>query len=114
MGYILGALNLLNPKSFSREFVETSAENLSILGKTTRRVENRKEKFTLVYQNLTLAQANSILAEYDLDEARLFESTETDLTIAATLVLIDVSTRNYPLTGAEYRQDLTLVLTEII
>ncbi len=114
MGYILGALTLLQPKSFRREFIETSASNLSILGKTTRRVENRKERFTLTYQNLTTAEANSILAEYDLDEARLFESTETDLTIAATLVLIDVKTRNYPPTGKAYRQDLILILTEVI
>ena len=114
MSFILGAQTLLNPKSFKREFVETSASNLLIEGKTTKRVENRKERFTLTYQNLTAAQASSILSEYDTDETRLFQVTESNLTIATTKVHIDVSTRNYPLTGKAYRHDLTLVLTEVI
>jgi len=114
MAFILGSQTLLNPKSFRREFIETSAENLLIEARSTKRVENRKERFTLVYQNLTPAETAGILSEYNLDEARLFQVTETDLPISATRVLIDVKMRTYPLTGKEYRQDLTLVLTEVI
>lgn len=114
MSLTLGSLTLPYPKSFKRDFIETSAENLSIEGKTTKRIENRKERFTLVFQNLTPAEAQAILAEYEIDEARLFTSTETDLPISATRVLVDVKTRNYPLTGTAYRQDLALVLTEVI
>ena len=111
--FTLGAKTLLFPKSFNREFIETSASNLSVDGKTTKRIESRKERFTLVYQNLTSAQVSEILSEYDTDEARLFEVDETNLTIGPTRVLIDISTRNYPLTGKAYRQDLNIILTEV-
>ncbi len=114
MAYILGALTLLQPKSFRREFIETSAGNLLMLGKSTKRQENRKERFILTYQNLTPAEVSSILAEYNLNETRSFESTETDLPIAATQVLIDVKGRTYPPTGIAYREDLTLILTEVL
>ncbi len=114
MAYTLGALTLLNPKSFRRDFIETSAGNLTIRGKSVKRVENRKERFTLTYQNLTNAQVSSIMAEYNLNTVRTFTVTETELPIAATQVLVDVKTINYPLTGTEYRQDLTLTLTEIL
>jgi len=114
MAITLGAQTLLYPKSFRREFIETSASNLLIDAKTTRRVENRKERFTLVYQNLTVAEADSILSEYNTNETRTFEVTETSLPIAATKVHIDISTRTYQGTGRAYRQDLTLILTEVI
>ena len=114
MAYLLGAQTLLIPKSFRREFIETSASNLLINAKTTKRVENRKERFTLTYQNLTAAETAGILSEYNLNKTRLFQVTESDLTIAATKVHIDVLTRNYPLTGKAYRHDLKLILTEVI
>ena len=113
MAYLLGDLTLPTPKGFRRKFMETGASNVTIEGETTKKVENRKERFTLVYQNLTPAQANAILAEYELDMVRDFQVTESNLTIAATGVLIDVDVRNYPLTGKEYRQDFKLILTEV-
>jgi len=114
MSFILGAQTLLYPKSFRREFIEKSVSNILIDAKTTRRVENRKERYILTYQNLTTAQASSILSEYNTDETRTFQVTETHLPISATKVHIDISVRNYPLTAKEYRQDLTLMLTEVI
>lgn len=113
MAYLLGEKTLPNPKSFRRQFIETGAENLLIDGKTTKRVENRKEKFILVYQNLTPSEANDILSEYELEEVRTFQVTEVNLSIGPTNVLVDVVNREYPLTGKEYRQSLTLILTEV-
>lgn len=113
MSYILGAITLPNPKSLNRQFVETGAENLLIEGKTTKRVENRKEKFIMVFQDLTTAQANSILSEYELEEVRTFQVTEDNLSIGPTDVLIDVINRKYPLSGEAYRQNFDLVLTEV-
>lgn len=113
MSYQLGSTTLLYPKSFKREFIETSAENLSMDGKSTKRVEGRKEKFTLVYQNLTQAQANSILSEYELNQVRTFTVTETNLAISATDVLVDVTNRESVSAGETYLENLTLVLTEV-
>lgn len=114
MAYILGNITLPSPKSFTRKFIETSKENLLIEGKTTKRVENRKEQFTLVFQHLTPSEVNSILSEYNLDTVRSFQVTETNLTIGPTDVLIDITGRNYPSSGKEYRENLTLVLKEVL
>ena len=114
MAFLLGDTTLPNPKSFKRDFLETLASNLLIDGKTTRRIENRKEKFTLVYQNLTPAIASGIISEFNTEETRLFEVTETNLSISATKVHVDISVRSYPPTGKVYRQDLNVILTEVI
>jgi hypothetical protein len=112
ISFLLGAITLPNPKSFAREFVETSARNRTAEGKETERVENRKERFILVFQELTQAQAANILSEYQLGEVRSFQVTEANLTIAATDVLVDVSPREYQ-PGRGYRENLSLILTEI-
>ena len=111
--YQLGNITLPYPKKFTRAFIETGVENLLIEGKTTKRTENRKERFILQYQNLTPAQVNSILSEYELNMVRSFSVDETNLAITATDVLVDVQNRDYPLTGELYRSNLTLVLTEV-
>ncbi len=113
MSFLLGAITLPQPKSFTRTFIETSQQNLLIEGKTTKKTENRKERFTLVFQELTQAQVNSILSEYQLEAVRSFEVTETELTITATNVLVDISPRVYPLSAKAYRENLMLILTEV-
>ena len=113
MAYILGNITLPIPKSFTREFVETSQQNITIEGKSTKRVVNRKEQFTLSYQNLTTAESNSIFSEFDLEMVRSFEVTEDNLSIGPTDVLVDIKTREYPDTGKAYREDLKLILTEV-
>lgn len=113
MSYILGATTLPNPKSFFREFDETSSENLSLQGRTTKDIRNRKEKFVLKFENLTPAQVSAILSEYDAQTTKNFSSTETNLTIAATPVHIEFTMRNY-MKGESYRSEFTLLLTEVI
>jgi hypothetical protein len=114
MSYTLGNITLPYPKRFTREFIETGAKNLLIEGISTKKVENRKERFTLEFQHLTPSEVNSIVSEYELDSVREFTVDETNLSISVTRVLIDITGRNYPLSGDLYRENITLVLTEII
>jgi len=114
MSYVLGNVTLPKPKKFTREFIEMGIENLIIEGKTTKRIENRKERFFLEYLNLTTAQVNSILSEYDLEAVRTFTVDETNLSIGPTDVLIEISGRTYPPSGLLYRENIILVLTEVI
>lgn len=113
MAFILGDVTLPYPKSFNRKFVEVARSNTNINGKTRKQILNRKEQFTLTYQNLTKEKADSILSEYELEEVRTFEVTDANLTISATDVLIDVKERVYPPTGVHYRSDITITLTEV-
>lgn len=109
----LGNIILPNPKKFTRHFIETASENLLMEGKTTKRVENRKEEFTLEFQHLTPAEVNSVLSEYELNAVRTFVVTETSLPVSATDVLVDIKNREYPASGKLYRENLTLILTEV-
>lgn len=113
MSYILGNIILPYPKKLTRQFIETSAENALMEGRTTKRVENRKEVFLLEYQHLSQSQVNSLLSEYEMEAVRTFTVNETNLAIGPTDVLVDIKGREYPPSGAEYKENLILVLSEV-
>lgn len=113
MSYILNGLTLPQPKSFKRSFIEMAQSNLTITGTTTRKISHRKEIFTLKFQHLTQSQVNSLLSLYQLDDILTFESTESNLTIAQTDVLLDLPDRKYPMSAKEWREDITIILTEV-
>ena len=112
--YQLGSLTLPAPKSITRSFMETGAENVLIEGKTTKRTDNRKERFVLTFQNLSRTVADSILSIYDLDAVVAFTVTETNLSISATRVLVDITDREYVKSGGLYKQNMTVILTEVL
>lgn len=114
MSYQLGNIILPYPKKFTRSFLETGTKNFLVEGITTQRIENRKEVFTLEYQNLISLQVNSILSEYETNEVRLFTVTEENLSIGPTRVLVNIENRNYLQSGNAYLENLTLILTEVI
>ena len=82
-------------------------------GETKKDITNRKERYVLRFQYLTPSEVNSILSEYNLETTRNFEVTETNLTINSTPVHIEMQRREYA-SGGEYRENLTLILTEVI
>ena len=112
MSMILGSVTLPNPVSFEREFVESGSTNTALTGRTTKDIRNRKERFVLKFERLTLTEINSVLSEYNLETTRNFSSSETNLTISSTPVHIEIDKRDY-MKGGEFRSDLTLVLTEV-
>lgn len=114
MSYQLGSITLPYPKKITRSFVETAVENLTLFGKTTKRLTNRKEQYTLEYLNLTQAEINAILAIYELEEVVQFIVSETNLTIGPTDVLIDIRGLEYPPSAEQYRENMTLILTEVL
>ena len=113
MGYTLGDITLKRPASFRREEVEIGGNQLTLTGRTTKDIRKRKERFTLSFQNLTQTQVSEILGEYNLEETRDFEVSETNLTIASTPVHISITARSY-VAGADYRENMTLTLIEVI
>lgn len=113
MSYILGSTTLPNPIAFIRRPVETSSVVTSINGITKKDITNRKEQFVLVFEMLTQTEVGEIIAEYNDLTVKNFEVDETNLTISATPVHIEISDREYNTKGNEYREDLTLTLTEV-
>ena len=114
MAYILGGITLPKPKKLTRRIQETAVEHLMMFGLTRKRVTNRKEQFVLEYQYLTQAQVDSLLSLFTLEQVLVFEVTETNLAISATDVLMDMPEREYPRSGGLYRQDMKVILTEVI
>lgn len=114
MSFILGSLTLPNPLDFTRDIIETQKMNLLLNATTTRRFVNRKERYILKFHHLTRSLVNSILAEYELNAVRNFSVSETNMTIASTPVHIDIENREYVTKGPEFREKLTLILTEVI
>lgn len=114
MSYTLGNVTLPRPVGFSRTYIEKSATNSTLDGTTNKDITNRKEQYTLEFKNLTQSEVSEILSEYELQSVRDFTVSETNLTIAATSVHIDIGKREYNTKGNEYREDLTIVLTEVV
>lgn len=113
MSFILGDTTLPEPVEFRREYIELSAENETLKGETKRKVENRKERFTLEFKGLAQSQVSEIIAEYNLRMIRDFSVSEDNLSITSTPVHIDIASRDYNNKTSDYREDITLYLTEV-
>lgn len=113
MAYTLGEITLPKPKKFTRKQIELSVEHLVMDAKTTKKLQNRKEQFILEYRYLTQAQIGAIMSQYELNTSLVFTVDEANLTVAPTDVLMDMSERDYPMTGEQLREDLIIILTEV-
>jgi hypothetical protein len=113
MTYVLGDLTLPAPQSFERRFIEVARSNETLFGKTTRRLLSRKEEYRLYFTDLTQTEVNSLLNEYELNQARVFTVDEGNLAIGPIQVIVEITSRTYVPSGKEYRENLTLVLTEV-
>ena len=114
MSYTLGNITLPRPVSFERETVEKSARIITLNNTTKKDITGRKERFILEFRMLTQSEVTDIMSEYDLQTTRTFTVSETNLTIAATTVHIELGgSRAYNTPGNEYREDLTLILEEV-
>lgn len=114
MAWLLGSITLPNPSAFARDVIERSQKIITLNNTTKKDITGRKEVYTLGFQMLTQSEVNSILSEYDLQTTRNFQVTETNLTIASTPVHIEIQRRGYNTPGDQYREDVTLVLEEVI
>jgi len=114
MSYTLGAITLKNPKNFTRRQIEVSVTHTTLDGRTKRDTTIQKEQFILEYDFLTQAQAAAIMGEYNLQTARAFAVSDGSLSIASTDVHIEVTDRRYTTKGGEYRESLSLILTEVL
>lgn len=114
MSYLLGSITLPNPQNFEREYIETAAFILTLNNTTKKDLVGRKERYILQFTMLTQAEVAAILSEFELNTTRNFRVTETNLTIAATPVHIEMERRQYNTPGNEYREDIVLILTEVV
>lgn len=113
MSWTLGSTTLPDPKSFSRRFVEKSVYHEMINGTSKKDVSSKKEQFLIGFTRLPQATVAAILAEFTVKNSLAFSATDGDLTINERQVHLDISGRDYNTKGSEFREDVTLVLTDV-
>lgn len=114
MAYLLDSTTIKSPNSFKREQIEIGVEHTSIDGETRKSITKRKERFILTYENLTQSDASTIISIWNQEETVDFESTETNNTISATSVHVDIKNRDYRHRGTSYLESFDLILTEVV
>lgn len=117
MSYILDGTSIRNP----HELVETNstqvAQNRTLSGSITRDYfGSNKRVWKLKYSNTKKADYDTIKTIYDSylsdNTAKSWQVTETNYTISATTVHIDLVEREFSVRGQDYISDFELTLTE--
>lgn len=114
MAWKLNNETLPRPQGFERATLETSSTIRTAGGKTIKQVTNRKMQYTLQYEYLTQTERTQLYDLLELDTAIDFEVTEGNLTIATTSVIMDISNEQFPAKGTSFRENLNIILTEVI
>lgn len=117
MSYVLSGSNIRAPHSFTEENSTQVAQNRTLDG-TIRRdyMGTNKRRWILEYQNTKIADYAAIKAIYDsylsTATAKAWQVTESNYTVAATTVHVDLVERSFSVRGEDYISDFTLTLTE--
>lgn len=113
MSWTLGSTTLPDPKGFTRRFVEKSIYHEMINGTSKKDIGARKEQFSVQFTKLSQATVASILAEFAIKQTLPFSVTDGNLSISERYVHVDIAGRDYNTRGSEFREDVTLILTDV-
>jgi len=108
----LNSQTIPSPQDMQMETIETSVELDTITGKTRRQVFNRKKRYTLIYNQISQNDVNTLFNILDLDTAVDFEYSDTNYSISTTSVHVFIPNENF-LRGASYIERLNLILLEV-
>lgn len=117
MSYILDGSNIRNPFEISEHNSTQVAQNRTLSGAVTRDYfGSNKRVWVLNYRNTKKADYDTIKAIYDSylsnAVAKSWQVTETNYTVGATTVHVDLLERDFSVRGEDYISDFDLVLTE--
>lgn len=117
MSYLLDGSTIRSPQSFSESNNTQVAQNRTLDGSVSRDYfGDNKRVWTLEYSNTNKTAYDVIKAIYDsylsTGTAKSWQVTETNYTISATTVHVDLVDRGFSIRGTDYLSDFTLKLTE--
>lgn len=110
--FTLNSIELPIPQGFKREQLETASKNKTITGFTRKQIVNRKERYIIEYRRLTQAQVATILGIWNTRAVAEFE-VSNGITITPTNVHVEIDRRDYNTPGADFREDITIILEEV-
>lgn len=117
MAYILAGTTIRNPTSIDEANSTQVAQNRTLGGSIARDYfGSNKRVWTCSYNNVNTsdyAVINSIYSNYlSTASAVSWQITETNYSISATSVHVDLLDRGFSVKGNSYLSDFTLILTE--
>lgn len=117
MSYLLDGSSIRNPYEISERNSTQVAQNRTLSGAITRDYfGSNKRVWILNYRNTKKADYDTIKTIYDsylsTATAKSWQVTETNYTIAATTVHVDLQERDFTVRGEDYISDFDLILTE--
>lgn len=117
MSYLLAATTIRAPHSLDESNETQYAQQKALSGAVGRDYfGSNKRVWTLEYRNTKKADYDTIKTIYDsylsTGTAKAWQVTETNYSVAATTVHVDLHVRKFLQSGVDYISDFTLVLTE--
>ncbi len=117
MSYVLAGTALRNPHDFKESNSTQVAQNRTLSGAVTRDYfGSNKRMWVLSYVNTKKADfdvINTIYLSYlSTGTAQTWQVTETNYSVSATTVHVDLLERGFSIRGQDYLSDFDLILTE--
>lgn len=117
MAYLLNSTTIRAPYSIREVNSTQVAQNRTLSGAVTRDYfGSNKRVWELEYQNTNPTAYNTIRTIYDTylstGTAVAWQVTETNYSVSATTVHVDLQERGFSVRGTDYISDFTLVLSE--
>lgn len=118
MSYLLDAQEIRRPYEVEERNSTQMAQHRTLDGSVRRDYfGDNKRVWILAYRNTKKADYDTIKAIYDdylnTGTAQSWQVTETNYTIAATTVHVEVLERGFSIRGTDYLSDFDLILTEV-
>lgn len=117
MSFLLAGTAIRGPLTIEESNNTQAAQQRTLSGAVNRDYfGSNKRVWTLEYKNVNPTAYAVIKAIYNTylttATAQTWQVTETNYTVAATTVHIDLQTRQFGVRGSSYISDFTLILTE--
>ena len=110
-GYNLDYTQIKSPKTFKREYVFQKTDFTAINGKVTRDKTGKKEKYLLIYENLSVSEVATLLAIIEKNQSVYFSVDENAISINK-YVFPYIGGIEYSKVGSDYLASLSLELIE--
>lgn len=117
MSFLLDATTIRKPQTMTERNSTQVAQHRTLAGSVTRDYfGSNKRVWVLQYRNTKKADYDTIKTIYQSylssGTAQAWQVTETNYTISATTVHIDLVERDFSVGGTDYISDFDLILTE--
>lgn len=117
MPYVLAGSTIRRPMNMEVENDTQTAQNRTLGGAITRDMfGSNKRVWTLEYSNTTKTDFDVINAIYSTylstATAQTWQVTETNYSVSATTVHVDLKVRSFNVGGEDYISEFSLILTE--